>query len=143
MIVLLIMGFLWLIAKTSFVSPILNGLWGLSAPELGSLLRQVGKSFARSLFFLGLTLALVAAALWIKRVNRMWKILAIGVTFADLFIGGSSWNPMIPVPWARVPLAPSLRFLNQDRDLYRIAGIYPVLPPNVATLGNLQDVPRV
>jgi len=140
MIVLFMIGFLWLIAKTSFVSPILNGVQGLSASELGSLLRQVGKILARSLFFLGLILALVAGAFWIGRFKVIWKMLAIGVIFADLFVAGSGWNPMIPIQWARVPLPPVLRFLNQDQTTYRIAGICPVMPPNVATLGGLQDV---
>jgi len=140
-IVFLMTGFLWLVAKTSSLSPILKGLEGLSAPALGSLLRQVGKSFARSFFFSGLTFALAAGVFWTRRFTGMWKILAIGMVFTDLFIAGSGWNPVIPVHWAKFSSPPAIQFLHQDKEIYRIAGVDPaIMPPNLATLCGLQDI---
>jgi len=119
----------------------LKGLEGLSAPDVGFLLRQIGKSFARSLFFSGLTFALAAGVFWTRRFTGMWKILAIGVVFADLFIAGSGWNPVIPVRWAKFSLPPAIQFLKQDKEIYRIAGVDPaIMPPNLATLCGLQDI---
>lgn len=140
-IVFLMVGFIWLVAKTSFVSPILKGLEGLSAPALGSILRQVGKSFAGSLFFFGLTFVLVAGIFWTRRFKEMWRVLAIGVIFTDLFIAGSGWNPVIPVHWAKFSSPPAIQFLHQDKEIYRIAGVDPaIMPPNLATLCGLQDI---
>ena len=140
MIFFLTAGIIWLVAETSFVSPILNGLGGLSAPALGSLLRQVGKSFARSLLFSGFAFALVAGAFWTQRLRTIWKILAVGLIFVDLFVAGSGWNPAIPGRWANPPLPESVQFLHQDKDLFRVAGLDPVMPPNLGTLVGLQDI---
>jgi len=140
MILFLMTGFLWLVAKTSFVSPILKGLEELSASALGPILRQVGKSFSRSLFLSGLTLALIAVAVLMQQFRHIWRIFAIGLVFADLFIAGSGWNPVIPIHWAKPSSPPAIQFLKQDKEVYRIAGVEPVMIPNLATLCGLQDV---
>jgi hypothetical protein len=139
-ILFLMTSFILLVANTSFLSQIYKGLEGLPASALGRILSQVGTSLARSSFFAGLTFVVIVGAFWIRRVRGIWRILVIGVTFADLFIAGSGWNPLIPVHWANPSPPPAIQFLSQDKDIYRVAGLGPVLAPNLATLCNLQDV---
>ena len=47
---------------------------------------------------------------------------------------------MVPIPWAGPLVPPANDFLRQDPDLYRVAGIGPVMAPNLSTLCHLQDV---
>jgi hypothetical protein len=135
----LVIGILILAMKTSPLPPLLKGGEGASNSPWSFIFSLDAKNVARATFFAGFAYVLIAVAFRIRRFKGLVGMLVIGATFADLFIAGSGWNPMIPLPWARAPLPPAVRFLKQDQDLYRIAGIGPVMAPNLATLCGLQD----
>ena len=139
-ILFLAAGFILLVKEAPFLAPLYKGLEGLSAPALGLILSQVGKSLARSAFLAGSTLVLILGIFWTRRFRGTWKIGLVGVTFIDLFVAGFGWNPAVPIPWVNPPAPPSIQFLNRDKDLYRIAGFGPVMMPNLATLCGLQDI---
>ena len=136
---LLATGLILLVMKTSFLSPVINGVESLSAPALGRILHQIGSSLARSTFFVGFTFILLAACLvcWQK---RLLGTLAIVITFVDLFLAGEGWNPAIPVRWAQPLIPPAISFLQKDKEIYRVAGIGSVMPPNTASFCGLQDI---
>jgi hypothetical protein len=137
---LLATGLILLVMKTSFLSPILRGVESLSAPALGRILYQIGSNCVRSAFFVGFTFILLAAACLVRWPKRLLGALAVVITFVDLFIAGSGWNPAIPVRWAKPPLPPAVHFLQQDKEVYRVAGIGSVMGPNLATFCSLQDI---
>jgi hypothetical protein len=136
----LFIGLIFLAMGTPSLFPGLKGLRGPSISLWRDLLRQIGNTGVRSLIFAGLGSIVIAAAFRIRRVKRLLGIFLIGATFADLFIAGTKWNPTVPIHWARAPLPPVAHFLRQDQDIYRIAGIGPVMAPNLATLCRFQDV---
>jgi hypothetical protein len=129
-----------LVMKTSFLSPAIKGIESLSAPALGRVLYQMGSTLACSMFFMGFTFILLAAACLIRWPKRLLGMLIVGITFFDLFLAGEGWNPAIPVRWARPPIPPAITFLQQDKTIYRVAGIGHVMPPNTASFCGLQDI---
>jgi len=137
---LLVAGLILLVMETPFLSSLLKGVEGLSVPAIGEILYEVGNNCVRSSFFVGLTFALVALALLTRWPRGLFGFFAAAIIFVDLFLAGSGWNPAIPVEWAEIPLPPSAQFLQQDKEVYRIAGIGPVMAPNLATYCSLQDI---
>jgi hypothetical protein len=137
---LLATGLISLVIKTSFLSPIMKGMENLSAPAFVHILYQIGSNLARSMFFVGFTFILLAAACLVRWPKGLLGALAVVITFVDLFIAGSGWNPAIPVRWAKPPLPPVVHFLRQDKEVYRVVGIGSVMTPNLATFCSLQDI---
>jgi hypothetical protein len=137
---LLATGLILLVMKTSFLFPVIKGMESLSAPVLGRVLYQMGSSLARSMFFMGVTFILLVAACLIRWPKRLLGMLIVGITFFDLFLAGEGWNPAIPVRWAQPLIPPAVHFLQQDKGIYRVAGIGSVMVPNLATLCGLQDI---
>jgi hypothetical protein len=131
---------LLLVLKTSFLSPLMKGLEGLSAQALGHILSQIGSNLARSTLIVGFTFAMLAASCITQRFKGLLGMLAIGITSVDLFMAGAGWNPAIPTRWARPPIPPAITFLQQDKTIYRVAGIGHVMPPNTASFCGLQDI---
>ena len=136
----LFIGLLFLAMRTPSFFLDLKGFKGPSISPWSDLLRQIGNTGVRTLLFAGLGSIVIAVALRIRRLRGLLGIFVIGVTFVDLFIAGTKWNPTVPIHWARAPLPPVAHFLRQDQDTYRIAGIGPVMAPNLATLCRFQDV---
>jgi hypothetical protein len=137
---LLAAGFVLLVMKTSFIFSAIKGMEGLTSPALGRIFDEVGGTLARSAFFAGASLALLVAVCLVRVPKRLLGALAVIITFADLFTAGSGWNPAIPAEWANPSTPSGVRFLKQDPELYRVAGIGPVMAPNLATFCNLQDI---
>jgi hypothetical protein len=133
-------GSILLVMKTSFIFPAIKGMEGLTSPALGRILYVIGGTLARSAFFAGTSLALLVAVCLVRVPKRLLGALAVVITFADLFTVGSGWNPAIPAEWANPSLPPAVQFLKQDPEVYRVAGIGPVMAPNLATFCNLQDI---
>jgi hypothetical protein len=136
----LVTGILFLAMKTDPLSTVLKEHPGALASPWSFVFSQIGENLARIIIFAGLGYLLIVAALQIQRFKWLLGMLVVGVTFVDLVIAGSGWNPVIPARWARAPSPPAIQFLNQDKEIYRIAGFEPVMPPNLATLCGLQDV---
>lgn len=137
---LLATGIILLVMKTSFLSPAIKRVESLSVPALGYILYQIGSNCARSALFAGFTFILLGAACMVRRPKGLLEAMAVIITFVDLFVAGSGWNPAIPVRWAKPSLPPAIQFLKQDREVYRVAGIGSVMPPNLATICSLQDI---
>lgn len=128
---------------TGFVLPLFAaGVFFLAvkALPLSPSLKGIEGSVARAVLFAAFTFALLVAAFRIRRLTWVLGMLVVAGTFADLFMAGSGWNPMISARWAQPPISPAVQFLDGDRETYRIAGIEPVMPPNLATLCGFQDV---
>ena len=136
----LAIGILFLAMKTYPLSTVLKEHPGALASPWSFVFSQIGENLARNIVFAGLGYILIVAALQIQRFKWFLGMLVVGVTFVDLVIAGSGWNPVIPARWARAPSPPAIQFLNQDKEIYRIAGFEPVMPPNLATLCGLQDI---
>jgi hypothetical protein len=136
----LVMGVLFLAMKTYPLSNVLKEHPGALASPWSFVFSQIGENLARNLLFAGLGYVLIVAALQVQRFKWLLGMLAVGGAFVDLVMAGSGWNPVIPARWARAPSPPAIQCLNQDKELYRIAGFEPVMPPNLATLCGLQDV---
>jgi hypothetical protein len=136
----LVIGILFLAMKTYPLSTVLKEHPGALASPWSFVFSQIGENLARDIIFAGLSYLLIVAALRIQRFKWLLGGLVVGITFVDLVMAGSGWNPVIPVRWARAPSPPAIRFLDQDKEIYRVAGIAPVMPPNLATLCELQDV---
>jgi hypothetical protein len=136
----LVIGILFLALKTYPLSTVLKEHPGALVSPWSFVFSQIGENLARNIIFAGLGYILIVAALQIQRFKWFLGMLVVGVTFVDLVIAGSGWNPVIPARWARAPSPPAIQFLNQDKEIYRIAGFEPVMPPNLATLCGLQDI---
>ena len=136
----LVIGILFLAMKMYPLSTVLKEHPGALASPWSFVFSQIGENLARNIIFAGLGYLLIIAALQIQRFKWLLGMLGVGVTFVDLVIAGSGWNPVIPARWARAPSPPAIQFLNLDKEIYRIAGFEPVMPPNLATLCGLQDV---
>jgi hypothetical protein len=135
-----VIGLIFISMKAPPLSDVLKGLEGSSTSPWSFIFSQIREDLIRSLFLAGLGCLMVTDVFRIRRFKWLLGILVIGWTFVDLFIAGSGWNPMIPKRWAQHPLPPAVQFLDRDRQTYRIAGIEPVMPPNLATLCGLQDI---
>ncbi len=122
---LFVVGVFFLAAKTLSLPHPLKGIEG---------------NAGRAVFLAAFTFACLTVAIRIRRLKGILGILLIAGTFVDLFMAGSGWNPAIPARWTNPPTPPAIQFLDRDRDVYRIAGLEPVIPPNLATLCGLQDV---
>ena len=136
----LVIGILFLAMKTYPLSTVLREHPGALASPWSFVFSQMGETLARHVIFAGFGYILIVVSLRIQRFTWLPGMLMIGVAFVDLALAGSGWNPAIPPRWARAPSPPAIQFLDQDKDVYRIAGFEPVMPPNLATLCGLQDV---
>jgi len=79
---------------------------------------------------------------WLVRPGQRVKTWAVSLTlliFLDLFLVGSSYNPTIE-PEQIYPMPEAVRFLRQDTDIYRIAGLDLTLMPNSGMVYQLSDV---
>ncbi len=93
-------------------------------------------------------LALIAsgAVLWLARryAGRSgWAIVAIGLLVVDVNVAWAGFNPSVdPALFERTP--PSIEFLKQDADLYRITSYDPggtkLFNANIPWLHNIQDI---
>jgi hypothetical protein len=136
----LVIGILFLAMKTVPLSTVLKEYPGALASPWSFVFSQIGETLARQVSFAAFGYILIVASLRIQRFKWLPGMLVIGAAFVDLVIAGSGWNPTIPARWAQAPSPPAIQFLDQDKDIYRIAGFEPVMPPNLATLCGLQDV---
>jgi hypothetical protein len=125
---------------SSFTLPLLATGLVLLVKETPLFSLVMAGGLTRSMLFTGLTFALLAAACLSHWPKSFLGTVAMGLTFADLFIAGAGWNPAIPTRWAIASTPPAVRFLQQDKGVYRVAGLGPVMPPSTATLCGLQDI---
>jgi hypothetical protein len=137
---LLVIGILFLAMITHPLSAVLKEHPGTSTSSWSFVFSQISENLARSIIFAGAGYVLIVAALKTRRFKWLLGVFMVGVVFFDLFIAGSEWNPTISPRWARALSPPAIHFLNQDKDVYRIAAFEPVMPPNLATLCGLQDI---
>lgn len=86
------------------------------------------------------TLAWFASRSFCKRTRpALFPSAAIALTYLDLLLVGSSFNPTIR-PGEVLPTLGAIRFLQQDTSVYRVCGTGLILYPNVGMIFGLQDV---
>lgn len=71
--------------------------------------------------------------------GAIWGWIALGLTFFDLCLVGMPFNPTVS-PRDVLPTPGAVRFLQQDRSIYRVCGTGLILYPNVGMVFGLQDV---
>jgi hypothetical protein len=78
---------------------------------------------------------------WIRtRVSsRIWAPFALGIVLLDLFPVGMSFNPTIAAQHI-FPTPEAIRFLQEDRNLYRVSATGLILYPNSGMLFGVSDV---
>ena len=69
---------------------------------------------------------------------RTWAVSLTLLIFLDLFLVGASYNPTIEAEHI-YPLPEAVRFLQQDTDIYRVAGLGLTLMPNSGMVYQLSD----
>ncbi len=73
----------------------------------------------------------------VVRKTLPWGLLAL--TFIDLCLIGMPFNPTTS-PQDILPTPSAVRFVQQDRDIYRVCGTGLILYPNIGMVFELQDV---
>ena len=78
---------------------------------------------------------------WLTRVGqraRTWTGALLALIFLDLFLVGAPYNPTIE-PEQIFPTPEVIRFLQQDTEIFRIAGLGLTLMPNSGMVYHLSD----
>ena len=92
--------------------------------------------------FTAALLAVVAAALAssaVARERRRLAVVAVGLTFVDLWAFGARFNASAE-PVNVYPATPAIRFLQEQPGVFRIFGVNEVLTPSVGMVYGLSDV---
>jgi uncharacterized membrane protein YfhO len=69
----------------------------------------------------------------------LFPLIVIALTYLDLSLVGMSFNPTVR-PEEVLPMPGAIRFLQQDRGVYRVCGTGLILYPNIGMVFDLQDV---